>query len=125
VVPSPCVRSARAPLRRRRRRGAGTLQSPQKVRSPASWSSRANEAVGLTVKEGYDRDAQNLIQRSDNWPFLKRGIPALFFTTGLHPDYHTPDDDTDRLELERISELASRLAWLVADGQPPRFKQTR
>jgi Zn-dependent M28 family amino/carboxypeptidase len=95
----------------------------------AALARRANEAVGLMVKEEYDGDAQNLIQRSDNWPFLKRGIPALFFTTGLHPDYHTPDDDTDRLDfakLERITELASRLTWLVADGQPPRFKkQTR
>ena len=55
---------------------------------------------------------------------LERGIPAVFLTTGLHPDYHTPDDDTGRLDfpkLERITELAARLAWLAAEGDAPRF----
>jgi Zn-dependent M28 family amino/carboxypeptidase len=65
------------------------------------------------------------LRRSDNWPFLQRGVPAVFLTTGLHPDYHTPADDTDRLDfakLERITELASRVAWITADGDAPRFK---
>jgi hypothetical protein len=49
----------------------------------------------------------------------------VFLTTGLHPDYHTPDDDTGRIDfakLERITELASRLAWMAADGDATRFK---
>jgi hypothetical protein len=92
----------------------------------ARAAERANEAVRLTIKEDYDRDAQSLVRRSDNWPFLERGIPALFLTTGLHPDYHTPADDTDRIDfpkLERITELAARLAWMVADGDAPRFNR--
>jgi hypothetical protein len=43
----------------------------------------------------------------------------------LHPDYHTPDDDTERIDfakLERITELACRAAWMAADGDAPRFK---
>jgi hypothetical protein len=94
----------------------------------AALARRANASIGLTLKEEWDRDGQGLVRRSDNWPFLKRGIPALFFTTGLHPDYHTPNDDADRLDfarLERIAELAGRLAWLVADGEPPRFEPAR
>ena len=85
----------------------------------------ANEMTQLTIKQDYDRDAQNLVRRSDNWPFLQRGVPAVFLTTGLHPDYHTPDDDTGRIDfakLERITELASRLAWMAADGDATRFK---
>jgi len=84
----------------------------------------ANEPIRLTIKQDYDRDSQNLVRRSDNWPFLQHGIPAVFLTTGLHPDYHTPDDDTERIDfpkLERITELASRLVWLAADGDAPRF----
>ena len=49
----------------------------------------------------------------------------MFLTTGLHPDYHTPDDDTDRIDfakLERITELAVAAAWMAADGDAPRFK---
>ncbi len=85
----------------------------------------ANETIHLTIKQDYDHDSQNLVRRSDNWPFLQRGVPAVFLTTGLHPDYHTPDDDTARIDfakLERITELASRIAWMAADGDAPRFK---
>jgi hypothetical protein len=84
----------------------------------------ANAATGLTILEDYDRGAQNLLQRSDNWPFLTHGIPAVFLTTGLHPDYHTPEDSADRLDypkLERIARLAARAAWLAADGPPSRM----
>lgn len=84
----------------------------------------ANQAIHLTIKQDYDRESQNLVRRSDHWPFLQHGIPAVFLTTGLHPDYHTPDDDTERIDfakLERITELASRLVWLAADGETPRF----
>ena len=84
----------------------------------------ANESIHLIDKQDYDRESKNLVKRSDNWPFLEHGIPAVFLTTGLHPDYHTPDDDTDRLDfakLERIARLAARLVWLAADGEAPRF----
>ena len=84
----------------------------------------ANETIHLIVKQDYDRDSQGLVRRSDNWPFLQRAIPAVFLTTGLHPDYHTPNDDTVRIDfakLERITELAARLVWLAADGEAPRF----
>ncbi len=84
----------------------------------------ANSAVGLTIREDYDRGAQNLLQRSDHWPFLERGIPAIFLTTGLHPDYHTPQDDTERIDfakLARIARLAARAAWIVADGPAPQI----
>jgi hypothetical protein len=85
----------------------------------------ANEPIHLVVKQDYDRDSQGLVRRSDQWPFLQHGIPAVFLTTGLHPDYHTPNDDTARIDfakLERITELAARLVWLTADGDAPRFR---
>jgi hypothetical protein len=86
----------------------------------------ANDAVGLTLLEDYDQGEQGLLQRSDNWPFLAHGIPALFLTTGLHPDYHTPDDDTARIDfgkLTRVTRLAARAAWIVADGPEPALKK--
>ena len=86
----------------------------------------ANEAVGLTLLEDYDQTPQSLLQRSDNWPFLAHGIPALFLTTGLHPQYHTPEDDTARIDfgkLTRVAKLAARAAWIIADGPEPRLKR--
>jgi Zn-dependent M28 family amino/carboxypeptidase len=84
----------------------------------------ANTAVGLTLLEDYDESPLSLLQRSDNWPFLAHRIPALFLTTGLHPEYHTPDDDTARIDfdkLTRIARLATRAAWIMADGPEPRL----
>ena len=64
-----------------------------------------------------DTHAQNLLRRSDQWPFLQRRIPALFFTTGLHPDYHTPDDDVQKInfaKMEKIVRLVTRMTWHLA-----------
>ncbi len=36
---------------------------------------------------------------SDHLPFSEKGIPAVFVHTGLTPTYHTPEDDTDTLDL--------------------------
>ncbi len=86
---------------------------------------RANDTIRLTIREDYDLGAQGLLRRSDHWPFLEHRVPAVFLTTGLHPDYHTPDDDTERLDFEklvRIAELAGRAAWLAAEGSAPRMK---
>jgi hypothetical protein len=91
----------------------------------AHLAALANDSIRLTIKEDYDHESQSLVRRSDNWPFLQHGVPAVFLTTGLHPDYHTPDDDTGRIDfpkLERITELASRLAWMAAEGDAPRFR---
>ena len=46
-------------------------------------------AYGLELKMRYDNNSSNLLRRSDQWPFLQNGVPALWFHTGLHPDYHT------------------------------------
>ena len=49
----------------------------------------------------------------------------MFFTTGMHDEYHTPLDDADRLDvaqLERIAELVGRLAWIAAESDAPRFR---
>lgn len=91
----------------------------------ARIATEANHGIGLTLRTEYDDNIQNLVRRSDQWSFLEHGIPALFFTTGLHPDYHTPADDADKIDypkLERISRLVFRTAWrLVQQDDVPRL----
>jgi Zn-dependent M28 family amino/carboxypeptidase len=85
----------------------------------------ANVRVRLDVRTSYDGGSHNLLRRSDQWSFLERGIPALFLTTGLHPDYHTPEDDVDKIDfakLVRVARLTFEAAWRIADASaPPRF----
>jgi hypothetical protein len=79
----------------------------------------ANEPHGLELELDYDNNASNLLRRSDQWPFLQRGVPALFFHTGLHPTYHTVDDTPDRIEygkMETIVRLVHRASWSLADA---------
>ena len=79
----------------------------------------ANEMSGLELKFRYDNNRSNLLRRSDHWPFLQKGVPALWFHTGLHPDYHTPDDTPDRIEyqkMERIARLVHRTSWTIAQA---------
>ena len=79
----------------------------------------ANRESELDLKMRYDNNASNLLRRSDQWPFLQTGVPALFFHTGLHPDYHTIYDRPEKIEyekMERIVRLVYQLAWDLADS---------
>ncbi|MDR2626692.1 MAG: M20/M25/M40 family metallo-hydrolase [Dysgonamonadaceae bacterium] len=39
---------------------------------------------------------------SDYLAFSLRNVPVLWFFTGLHPDYHTPGDEIDRVDWEKL-----------------------
>lgn len=72
-----------------------------------------NLSIGLELRKELDNHRLNLLRRSDNWPFFVAGVPSLFFTTGLHPDYHTPEDVPSKLEFEKLERIA-RLVFLSA-----------
>ena len=83
----------------------------------------ANASTALTLRFRYDNNESNLLRRSDHWPFLQNDVPAVWFHTGLHPDYHTPDDDPERIAYEkmtRIVKLVHQTSWNLAnaDGRP-------
>jgi hypothetical protein len=51
--------------------------------------------------------------RSDHLPYARAGVPALMFTTLLHPDYHTPQDNPDRIDIKKLTKMAQ---WMYATG---------
>lgn len=51
-------------------------------------------------------------QASDHFPFAQRGVPALFFFSGIHPDLHEAADNVDRADAEQAARIV-RLAFLV------------
>jgi hypothetical protein len=78
---------------------------------------RANRGIDLTLRLRYDNNVSQLMRRSDHWPFLNRGVPGVWFHTGLHPDYHTPNDDPDRInypKMEKIARMIYQAAWDLA-----------
>ena len=84
---------------------------------------KANAGIGLQLLKRYDNNLSNLVRRSDQWPFLQRGVPALGFMTGLHPDYHTVYDRPEKInyvKMEKIARLIHQASWDLAnaDGRP-------
>ncbi|MEO8946485.1 MAG: M28 family peptidase, partial [Gemmatimonadaceae bacterium] len=83
----------------------------------------ADKPFGLTIHFRYDNNESNLLRRSDQWPFLNNDVPAVWFFTGLHPDYHRPSDVADKLNYEkmtRILKLLHAVSWNLANanGRP-------
>ena len=84
---------------------------------------RANARFNLTLEKNYDNNISQLLRRSDSWPFLQHGVPAIWFHNGLHPDYHLTSDTADRLnyeKMERIVKLVHQVSWDLsqATGRP-------
>jgi Zn-dependent M28 family amino/carboxypeptidase len=51
--------------------------------------------------------------RSDHLPYARAGIPAIEFSTLLHPDYHTPRDEPSRIDIPKLARMSR---WMYATG---------
>ncbi len=54
---------------------------------------------------------------SDHAPFLKKEIPVIYFTTGLHPDYHTPADDSELINFKGMAELVAYIRLFIRSAE--------
>jgi hypothetical protein len=63
--------------------------------------------------------------RSDHYPFYLLEKPVLFFHTGLHAEYHQPEDDVWLINLEGMAEVGSLALTVLLDvatsKEPPVF----
>jgi len=66
--------------------------------------------------------------RSDYGPFRDRKVPFLFFSCGEHPDYHTPQDTADRVDIAKVARVSTVILGvmqLVASGTvTPEWQET-
>lgn len=83
----------------------------------------ANEKVGFELLYNVGM----LGSASDQAHFLRKEIPAIFFFTGLHEDYHTPSDDIDKLDFDkmhRVTKLAFLTGWILTNQKEnPKFER--
>ena len=88
---------------------------------------RHNKTTGLKLNYKWDQDAAaQILFRSDQYPFLLHNIPAVWWFTGFHPDYHQVSDTVEKINFEKMTRIL-KLAYLTgfefADGQnPPRLE---
>jgi len=87
----------------------GSLYSPdlQKI------VEREDKSVGLILDGRFDRDTTlGLFYRSDQFPFVLHGVPAIWFFTGFHPDYHHTTDTVEKIDFPKMQKIV-RLAYLT------------
>jgi Zn-dependent M28 family amino/carboxypeptidase len=73
---------------------------------------RQNKTVGLDRTYKWDLDAFNgILFRSDQYPFLLHDVPAIWWFTGFHPDYHQYTDTVEKINFEKMAKIL-KLAYL-------------
>ena len=77
-------------------------------------------ALALDYKYNDPADPEHIYERSDHYNFAKHGIPVIFYTSGLHKDYHAATDDVDKINFEalaRRAQLVFHTAWALANRE--------
>jgi hypothetical protein len=103
-------------------------------------SEDANASLASPMTLDYElndpAEPQSLYTRSDHYSYAAKGIPVIFYTTGLHRDYHYVTDEIDRIDIEKLAKVTElvyatglRLATLdrapVRDNKGPRAGRSR
>ncbi|MEP6619364.1 MAG: M28 family peptidase [bacterium] len=82
----------------------------------------ANMATGkFKIDSLWDRPThpEGWYFRSDHVPYARLNVPAIEFSTNLHPDYHTPRDEPKNInfpKLTRMTQWMFMTGWLVANA---------
>ncbi len=77
---------------------------------------QANQDVsGFALDDSWDsaEHPEGWYFRSDHVHYAQLNVPALFFTTLLHDDYHTQFDNPDRIDYAKLTRMTS---WMYATG---------
>jgi hypothetical protein len=85
-----------------------------------------NQLINLTIDDRFDHEhVLNVLFRSDQFPFLLHNVPALWWFTGFHPDYHHITDTVEKIDfpkMQKILQLAYLVTWRFGqDPTPPVF----
>ena len=63
-------------------------------------------------------DPESIYTRSDHYSYAAKGVPIIFYTTGLHRDYHSVTDEVGKIEfgkMAHIAQLVYTTGWKVAN----------
>ena len=63
-------------------------------------------------------DPNRFYYRSDHYNLAKNGVPAIFYFSGTHEDYHQPTDTVEKIQydlLELRTKLIFHTAWEIAN----------
>lgn len=81
-------------------------------------NSSLEQPLTLDFEMNDPADSDRIYFRSDHFSYAAKGIPIIFFFTGLHPDYHQVSDSVDKIhfrKMSRIVRLVYEIGRRVAD----------
>ncbi|GBC83527.1 Aminopeptidase YwaD [bacterium HR10] len=96
----------------------GSDKLSRELHELSEQTNRDTERFNLDYRYNREDHPQRLYYRSDHYNYAQKGIPVIFYFTGLHEDYHRPTDDTEKLDFEkmaRIGRLIFATAWRIAN----------
>jgi Zn-dependent M28 family amino/carboxypeptidase len=89
-----------------------------------NMSEDANASLPVPMTLDYElndpADPESLYTRSDHYSYAAKGIPVIFYTTGLHRDYHYVTDEVEKIDfgkLARVTELVYVTGRRLADAE--------
>ena len=82
--------------------------------------------IGLNLDYTFndENDPNRFYYRSDHYNFARKGIPVIFYFSGVHEDYHKATDEIDKImfdKVETITRLVFHTAWEIAN-KPKRLE---
>ena len=82
----------------------------------------ANASLTRPMKLDYEMndpsDPESIYTRSDHYSYAAKGVPIIFYTTGLHRDYHYLTDEVQKIDfpkLAHIAQLVYTTGWRVSN----------
>ena len=86
----------------------------------------ANQSLSKPLTMDYEMndpaDPQSIYTRSDHYSYALKGIPIIFYFTGLHKDYHFVTDEVSKIEfpkMARVTQLVYTTGQRVANMDKP------
>lgn len=77
-----------------------------------------SQCCNLHLDYKYDApdEPNRFYYRSDHYNFAKKGIPVVFFFSGIHKDYHQPGDTADKIQYQLLQARLHLFSEVVTEA---------
>jgi Zn-dependent M28 family amino/carboxypeptidase len=96
----------------------GADKLSQELNTLSESTNQQYQPLALDYKYNDPADPEHIYYRSDHYNFAKHNVPIIFYTSGLHKDYHQTTDDVDKIDfpaMARRDQFIFHTAWAVAN----------
>lgn len=96
--------------------GADRLSTELHEINEATNKKYSNLLLDYTYND--ENDPNRFYYRSDHYNFAKKGVPAIFYFSGTHEDYHRTTDTVEKINFQKMENIGRQIfytAWELAN----------